>query len=45
MKGLPLAKCPLARPRKRWEDLSEIVCRNGRWVELLQNRVQWRLRY
>jgi hypothetical protein len=37
----------LGRPRKIWEnnveiDLGEISCEDRKWVELAQDRVQWR---
>jgi len=38
-------KCPLARPKRKWEnnmrsDLREISCEDGRLMELAQDRVQ-----
>jgi hypothetical protein len=46
MVRLPI-KRKLGRPRRRWEDkiridLQKINCDDGRWMELAQDRVQWR---
>jgi hypothetical protein len=43
--GVP--KKPLRRPRRRWEDnikmnLREIGIDGANWVQLAQNRIQWR---
>jgi hypothetical protein len=40
-------KRPLGRPRRRWEDnikldLREIGMDGANWIQLAQNRVQWR---
>jgi hypothetical protein len=40
-------KRPLGRPRHRWEDnikmdLKEIGIDGANWIQLAQNRVQWR---
>jgi hypothetical protein len=40
-------KRPLGRPRRRWEgnirvDLREIGIDGARWIQLAQDRVQWR---
>ena len=40
-------KWPLGRPRRRWEDnikmdLREVGGEDARWVDLAQDRVQWR---
>jgi hypothetical protein len=45
--GKPEAKRPLGRPRRRWEDkikmdLREIGIDGANWIQLAQNRVQWR---
>jgi hypothetical protein len=45
--GKPEGKRPLARPRHRWEDgirmdLGETGLEDGAWVQLAQNRGQWR---
>jgi hypothetical protein len=43
----PEGKRPLGRPRRRWEDnikldLKETVIDEANWVQLAQDRVQWR---
>jgi hypothetical protein len=45
--GRPEAKRPLGRPRRRWEDnvnldLREIGIDGANWIQLAQDRVQWR---
>jgi hypothetical protein len=45
--GRPEGKRPLARPRRRWEgnikmDLREIGIDGANWIQLAQDRVQWR---
>jgi hypothetical protein len=45
--GKPKGKCPLGRPRHRWEnnikmDLQEVGGRRGDWMELAQERDRWR---
>jgi hypothetical protein len=45
--GRPQCKRPLARPRRRWEDnikldLREIGIEGANWIQLTQDRVQWR---
>ena len=45
--GKPEGKRPLGRPRRRWEDiiktdLREVVCDAGEWIDLAQDRMQWR---
>jgi hypothetical protein len=45
--GRPEGKRPLGRPRRRWEDnikmdLREIGIDGANWVQLAQDRVQWR---
>jgi hypothetical protein len=40
-------KRPLERPRRRWDnniklDLREIEVDGANWIQLAQNRVQWR---
>jgi hypothetical protein len=45
--GRPEGKRPLARPKRRWEDnikmgLREIVIDGANWIQLAQDRVQWR---
>jgi hypothetical protein len=45
--GRPEGKIPLGRPRRRWEDnikmdLREIGIDGANWIQLAQDRVQWR---
>ena len=45
--GKPEGKRPLGRPRRRWEDnikmdLREVVCNPGEWIDLIEDRDQWR---
>jgi hypothetical protein len=45
--GKPEGKRPLGRPRRRWEDntnmdLREIGIDGANWIRLAQDRVQWR---
>jgi hypothetical protein len=45
--GRPEGKSPLGRPRRRWEykikmDLREIRIDGANWIQLAQDRVQWR---
>jgi hypothetical protein len=45
--GRPEGKRPLGRPRHRWEDnikmdLGEIRIDEANWIQLAQDRVQWR---
>jgi hypothetical protein len=45
--GRPEGKRPLGRPRRRWEDnirmdLREIRIDGENWIQLAQDRVQWR---
>jgi hypothetical protein len=45
--GRPEDKRPLGRPRRRWEenikmDLAEIGIDGANWIQLAQDRVQWR---
>jgi hypothetical protein len=45
--GKPEVKRPLGRPRRRWEDiikldLREIGIDKANWIQLAQERVQWR---
>jgi hypothetical protein len=45
--GRPEVKRPLGRPRRRWEDnikmdLREIGIDGAIWIQLAQDRVQWR---
>ena len=44
--GKPEGKSPLGRPRRRWEDhtnvdLQEVRCRSMAWNELAQDRDRW----
>ena len=43
----PEGKRPLGRPRRRWEnnirmDLREVACDPGEWIDLAEDRDQWR---
>jgi hypothetical protein len=45
--GRPEDKRPLRRPRRRWKDnikmdLREIGIHGANWIQLAQDRVQWR---
>ena len=45
--GQPEGKSPLGRPRRRWEnftkmDFQELRCRGLDWIELAQDRENWR---
>jgi hypothetical protein len=45
--GRPKGKRPLGRPRCRWEDnikldLREIWIEGANWIQLAQDKVQWR---
>jgi hypothetical protein len=45
--GRPEDKRPLERPRRRWEDnikmdLGKIGIDGANWIQLAQDRVQWR---
>jgi hypothetical protein len=45
--GRPECKRPLGKPRLRWEDnikidLREIGIDGAKWIQLAQDRVQWR---
>jgi hypothetical protein len=45
--GRPEGKRPLGRPRCRWEynikmDLREIGIDRANWIQLAQDRIQWR---
>jgi hypothetical protein len=45
--GRPEGKRPWGRPRRRWEDnikmdLREIGINRENWIQLAQDRVQWR---
>jgi hypothetical protein len=45
--GRPEGKRPVGRPRSRWEvnyklDLREIGIDEANWIQLPQDRVQWR---
>jgi hypothetical protein len=45
--GRPQGKRPLGTPRNRWEDntkmdLREIGIEGANWIQLAQDRVQWR---
>jgi hypothetical protein len=41
--GRPEGKRPLERPRRRWEDnIREIGIDGANWIQLAQDRVQWR---
>jgi hypothetical protein len=46
--GRPKGKRPLGRPRRRWDDnikmyLREIGIDGANWIQLAQDRVQWRV--
>ena len=46
--GKPEGKRPLGRPRQRWEDnirmnLREVGCDPGEWIDLTEDRDQWRV--
>ena len=45
--GKPEGKRPLGRPVRRWEDnnkmdLREVGCDPGEWIDLAEDRDQWR---
>ena len=45
--GKPEGKRSLGRPRRRWEDnikmdLREVGCDPGEWIDLAEDRNQWR---
>ena len=45
--GKPEGKRPLGKPRRRWEDnikmdLREVDCDPGEWIDLAEDRDQWR---
>jgi hypothetical protein len=45
--GKPKGRRPLGRPRHRWEDnirmdLTDIGCGRVNWIDLAQDRDQWR---
>ena len=45
--GKPKGGRPLGRPRRRWEDnirmdLREVGCDQGEWIDLAEDRDQWR---
>jgi hypothetical protein len=40
--GNPEGKRPLGRPRRRWVDLREIGWDGMHWIDLAQDREQWR---
>jgi hypothetical protein len=40
--GKPEGKRPLGKPRRRWVDLREIGWDGMDWIELTQDRDQWR---
>jgi transcription termination factor 2 len=45
--GRPEGKRPLGKPRRRWKDnikmdLREIGIDGANWIQLVQDRVQWR---
>ena len=45
--GKPEGKRPLGRPRRRWEDnirmdLREASCDPGEWIDIAEDRDQWR---
>jgi hypothetical protein len=46
--GRPEGNRPLGRPRRRWEDnvkinLRELGMEGANWIQLAQDRVQWRV--
>ena len=46
--GKPKGKRPLGRQRHRWEDnikmdLREVGCDPGEWIDLAEDRDQWRV--
>ena len=46
--GKPEGKRPLGRRRRRWEDnirmdLRDMGCDPGEWIDLADNRDQWRV--
>ena len=43
----PKGRIPLRRPRRRWQDkvkmcLREVGCDSGDWIDLAEDRDQWR---
>jgi hypothetical protein len=40
--GEPEGKRPLGKPRRRWEDLRDIGWSGMDWIDLAQDRDQWR---
>ena len=45
--GKPEGKRPLGKSRRRWEDniktdLREVSCDPGEWIDLAEDRYQWR---
>ena len=45
--GKPGGKRPLGRPRRRWDDniemdLRKVGCNPGEWIDLAEDRDQWR---
>ena len=45
--GKPEGKRPLGRPRRRWGDninmdLRDVGCDPGEWIDLAEDRGQWR---
>jgi hypothetical protein len=40
--GKPEGKRPLGRPRRRWVDFREIGWDDMDWIDLAQDRDQWR---
>ena len=46
--GKPEGRCPLGRPRCRWEDnikigIQEVGCGGRDWIDLAQDRDRWRV--
>jgi hypothetical protein len=46
--GRPEGKRPLGRPRRRWEyniklDLRDIGIDGANWIQMAQDKVQWRI--